>query len=115
VRQQGGADQVDPDPSDELGGAGAGELLGDDEMLDGPRAAPAVLRGPGDTDPAIRGEAGLPFAKEGDFLGEVVEPWGESPPVLPGKVVAQPGPEVVAEAFFVRGGGEVQSRSSIGT
>jgi hypothetical protein len=84
-------------------------------MLDRTRAAAAVLRGPGDTDPAISREAGLPFTKKGDFLGEIVEPWGESSPVLPRQVVTQPGPDVVAEAFFVRGGGEVQPRSSIGT
>ena len=50
VREQRRPDEVDADAADELRGAGAGELLGDDVVLDRAAAAAAVLLGPRDAD-----------------------------------------------------------------
>src|SRR5690606_33730653 len=67
VGEQGGADEVDPDPSDQLRRAGPGELLDDDEVLDRPRATAAVLLGPRHADPPALGELRLPLPSEGDL------------------------------------------------
>ena len=90
VREQRGPDEVDADAADELGRACAGELLDDDEVLDRAGAAPAVLLGPRDADPAALGELALPLAPERDLVGEVVEPRRQALAVLPGQVGPQP-------------------------
>src|SRR5262249_40852027 len=91
VRDQGRADDVEPDRADQLRGAGAGQLLVDDDLL-GPRgAAPAVLARPRQPDQARRVQAPLPVAQERDALAELVrqragrgEVLGEEGAPLPG-------------------------------
>ena len=96
-----GPDEVDADAADELGRAGAGQLLGHDEVLDGAGAAAAVLLGPPDADPATLGELGLPLAPERDLVGEVVEARRQPLAVLPRQVGAQPVAHFVAQRRLV--------------
>ena len=109
VREERRPDEVDADATDELGRAGASELLGDDEVLDRSDAATAVLLGPRHADPAARGELRLPLASERDLVGEVVEAGRQPLAVLPRQVVAQPGAHLVAQARLLGGRGEVHA------
>ena len=111
VREQRRADQVDADAADELRRAAAGELLGDDVVLDGTAAATAVLLGPGHAHPAAARELRLPLTPERDLLGEVVEPGRQALAVLPREVRAQPAADLVAQREFGGGGGEVHQCS----
>ena len=111
VREQRRADQVDADAADELRRAAAGELLGDDVVLDGTAAATAVLLGPGHAHPAAARELRLPLTPERDLLGEVVEAGRQALAVLPREVRAQPAADLVAQREFGGGGGEVHRRS----
>ena len=93
VGQQRGPDQVDADAADQLGRPGPGQLLDHDVVLERAQAAAAVLLGPGDADPAVGGQLGLPAPPERDRLGQVVEARREPDAVGPGQVLHQPGPE----------------------
>ncbi len=73
VRQQGGSDQVDPDPVHRLGSLRAGVLALVQRDLDGCRTPPSVGLGPVDTDPAVGRQGGLPGPAPGNLLGQVDE------------------------------------------
>ena len=93
-------DQVHADATDELRRTGAGQLLGDDVVADGPRVAPAVLLGQATPTQPADGEPGLPLPAERDLVGEIVEAGREALAVLPGQVLAQPCPALVAQRGF---------------
>ena len=73
VRQQGGADQVDPDPVQRLRSLRAGVLALVQRDLDGCGTPPSVGVRPVDTHPAVGGQGGLPGPAPGDLLGQVDE------------------------------------------
>ena len=88
VGQQRRPDEVDADAADELGRAGAGQLLLHDVVLDRAGAAAAVL-GSGHVTPTQRAVGQLApatSAAEGDLVGQVVEPGRQAHAVLPRQV-----------------------------
>ena len=93
VGQQGGSHEVDADAAHQLGGPGPRQLLDHHVVLERPQAAAAVLLGPGEPDPAVGRQLGLPPPPEGDRLGQVVEAGREPDAVGPRQVLHQPGPE----------------------
>ena len=119
-----GPDEVHADAADELRRPGAGELLGDDVVLDRTAAAPAVLLRPRDADEPTARELRLPRAPERDLVGEVVEARRQALAVLPREVRAQPVAHLVAQCGFRGSRAQVhdarklpqrQTRWSIGT
>ena len=105
--QQGGADQVDADAADQLGRPGPGQLFDHHVVLERSQAATAVLLGPGETDPAVGGQFGLPAPSEGHRLRQVVEARGESDAVGPGQVLHQPRPERRSQRLLLSRGMQI--------
>src|SRR5436309_8240939 len=106
VRDEGWAGVVDADAVQELRRAGAGQLLVQDRLLGGARAAPAVLARPEEAQVAGGVEPLLPVAQEGDLRGQrgvvVRHALGAHWPVG-----GEPGAQLPAEALVSGGEGEV--------
>ncbi len=76
------------------------QLLLHDEVLGRAEAPAAVGHGPCHRHPARAGKVRLPTAPEGDFVAQVVEARGQTHPVLPWQVVAEPLPQLPAELLL---------------
>src|SRR5205823_2306036 len=95
VGDQGWADEVQPDAPDDLRRAGRRQLLLEEVVLDGGRAAPAVLPGPVDPDPAALVQLALPAPQVGDLLRQQA-PGGDG-----GRPMArEPGAQLGAEGLL---------------
>ena len=68
----------------------------------GPEVAAAVGGRPCHRHPARAGQVRLPPTAEGDLLAEVVEARGQTHPVLPWQVAAEPLPQLAAEVLLCR-------------
>ena len=100
--QQRGADDVEADHVDELGRSRGGQLLVDDDLLDGRPAAAAEQRRPRAPDEARLVAARLPVAEEPDALVERVRHLGRLR-----AVTREEAPHLVAQRPFLVGEAEL--------
>ncbi len=113
MSQQGGADEVDADPSHQLRRSGTRQLLLHDVVVQRAETAAAVCLGPGHADEAGRGELRLPVAQEGDLLGQVVEERWQPDPVLPRQLGFEPPTALGAELLLLLRGRQVHRRAGL--
>src|SRR5262249_49505831 len=109
ARDEGRPRVVDADPVDELWRPRAGQLLVEDRLLGRPRAPPAVLARPEETDVPRGMEPALPVAEEGELLGQrgVVVRYALG---SRGPMCGEPGAHLPAEALVGGREGEVHRR-----
>jgi hypothetical protein len=110
MREQGRTDQVDADAADELGGAGACQLLLHDEVVERSRTSAAVLDGPRHAYQVRVCELTLPSAQVRDFIGKIVESGRKPLAVFPWQVCAQPRARLSTECVLFGGGRQVHDR-----
>ncbi len=110
VLEQGGAEEEDAVLAHPLGGAGAVVLLLEDEPLEDPEVAPAVLGGPAHHRPAVLVQGVLPGAMSLEAAGRV-----EGGQRLGRDVLGQPGPRLGPEGLVLGEKRQVHGGSESGT